>query len=381
MKILLLGEYSRFHNSLKEGLTEMGHKVTLVSDNDFKNYPADIYLYAYWFKDIYILNKIRQGIFRIFKTDVAQWETAVRFYLMRKKFTGYDIVQMVNEYPIQSTPYLEMKMLGYIFKKNKKVFVSSSGDDYICVKYMLSGKPKYSVLTPCKVNPNATHCKYTLKYVTKPFKKLHEFVFENVHAVIPGDMDYALPLQGHPKSTGLVPFPINLKKNAVVEVPSPITSKIMIFHGINKVNYYKKGNDFFEKALDNVKNKYGDRIEVITTWSVPYETYITLYNSCHILLDQIYGYDQGYNALEAMAKGKVVFSGAEDEFMEHYGLTQSERVVVNAIPDVQAIADELSFLIENPSEIVAMGKRARAFVEKEHDHVMIAKKYLEKWGL
>jgi len=381
MKILLLGEYSRFHNSLKEGLTELGHEVTLVSDNDFKNYPADVYLYAYWFKDSYILNKIRQGIYRVFNTDLAQWEVAFRFYLKRKKLTGFDIVQLVNEYPIQSTPHLEIRMLDYIFKNNTKAFLSSSGDDFICVSYMLSGRPKYSVLTPCEINPKAWHCKHTLRYVTKPFKKLHDFVFEHVMAVIPGDMDYSLPMEGHPKSTGLVPFPINTEKIKVVDVTSPIDSKIIIFHGINIYNYYKKGNDFFEKALEIVEKKYGERIEVITTRSIPYNDYIRLYDSCHILLDQIYGYDQGYNALEAMAKGKAVFSGAEDEFMEHFGLTQEQRVVVNAIPDVDAIVKELSFLIENPEEIVAMGKRARAFIEKEHNHIMIAKKYLEKWEL
>jgi hypothetical protein len=37
-----------------------------------------------------------------------------------------------------------------------------------------------------------------------------------------------------------------------------------------------------------------------------YTTYINSYNKAHILLDQTYAYDQGYNALEAMAKGKVV---------------------------------------------------------------------------
>jgi hypothetical protein len=39
---------------------------------------------------------------------------------------------------------------------------------------------------------------------------------------------------------------------------------------------------------------------------VPYATYIELYNKSHIVLDQVFSYDQGYNALEAMAKGKVV---------------------------------------------------------------------------
>ena len=41
MKILLVGEYSRLHNSLKEGLTALGHEVTIVGTGDhFKKYDA-----------------------------------------------------------------------------------------------------------------------------------------------------------------------------------------------------------------------------------------------------------------------------------------------------------------------------------------------------
>ena len=39
MKILLLGEYSNLHATLAEGLRELGHKVTVVSDgNAWRNY-------------------------------------------------------------------------------------------------------------------------------------------------------------------------------------------------------------------------------------------------------------------------------------------------------------------------------------------------------
>ena len=43
MKILLVGEFSRLHNSLKEGLLALGHDVTLVGTGDsFKNFPVDL---------------------------------------------------------------------------------------------------------------------------------------------------------------------------------------------------------------------------------------------------------------------------------------------------------------------------------------------------
>ena len=43
MRILLVGEYSGFHNALKHGLTSLNHEVKIVGDGDgFKKLPVDI---------------------------------------------------------------------------------------------------------------------------------------------------------------------------------------------------------------------------------------------------------------------------------------------------------------------------------------------------
>jgi glycosyltransferase involved in cell wall biosynthesis len=78
-----------------------------------------------------------------------------------------------------------------------------------------------------------------------------------------------------------------------------------------------------------------------------------------------------------MAKGKVVFTGAEKEFEEYYNLT--DKVAINALPNVASLVNELSFLIENPNEIQAIGKRARTFLVKEHDYIKVAEKYIDIW--
>ena len=80
-----------------------------------------------------------------------------------------------------------------------------------------------------------------------------------------------------------------------------------------------------------------------------------------------------------MAKGKVVFTGAEKEFLEYYKL-QEDEVAINALPDVEYLVEKLSFLIENPNKIEEIGKNARKFIEKEHDYKLIAKKYLDTWN-
>jgi glycosyltransferase involved in cell wall biosynthesis len=79
-----------------------------------------------------------------------------------------------------------------------------------------------------------------------------------------------------------------------------------------------------------------------------------------------------------MAAGKVVFTGAEKEFLEHYGL-EDDEVCINALPDVNAIVMKLSMLIENPKQIEEIGNKARKFIAEEHDYKKIASLYLERW--
>jgi glycosyltransferase involved in cell wall biosynthesis len=112
--------------------------------------------------------------------------------------------------------------------------------------------------------------------------------------------------------------------------------------------------------------------------NLPYDEYIDRYDQAHIILDQVLGYDQGYNALEAMAKGKVVFTGAEQEFVEHYQL--ESQVAINALPDADQIYFELERLILNPELISEIGGNARRFIEQEHDYQTIAKRYLNVYA-
>ena len=79
-----------------------------------------------------------------------------------------------------------------------------------------------------------------------------------------------------------------------------------------------------------------------------------------------------------MAKGKVVFTGDEKEFEKYYKI--NEKVAINALPDVDYLVTELTYLIENPNEIIAIGKRARNFIEREHDYIIIAQKYIDIWS-
>ncbi|TBV27611.1 glycosyltransferase family 1 protein [Meridianimaribacter sp. CL38] len=376
MRILLIGEYSRLHNSLKEGLTALGHEVLLVGNGDgFKNYPVDIRLdHSFHSK---FLKKIKIGFYRLTSIDIGSWEIYFKTLLINKKLKGFDVVQLINESSIKATPKLEIKFLKRILKQNKKLFLLSCGIDYQCMKYMMEGKFEYSIMSPYLEDKSLFDLyKFQLQYLNEDYTKLHNFIYNNSNGVIATDMDYHIPLLGNKHYLGLIPNPINIEK--IKYTPLKVDDKIKIFHGVNTKAIVKKGNQYFSDALKIIEKKYGDKVEIKTTYSIPYNEYIKLYDECHILLDQVYGYDQGYNALEAMAKGKVVLTGAEKEFEKFYDL--KHQVAVNVKPDVNQIVNALSDLIENPEKIINISKSARTFIEDYHDYKKIAKKYSNAWS-
>jgi len=377
MDILLIGEFSRLHNSLKEGLEELGHRVVIVGFNDgFKDYPVDYPIVRKW--NSAFLKKFKYAFHRLTGFNINSYFTYRQFKKNQRHFTGFDVVQLINENSFYCGYDYEKKILDFLFANNKRTFLLCCSTDYLTVKYEFEHPDKKSVVQPYldgKVSDKAFA--NVLKFRKKEYKKLHDFIYRNIVGIIASDLDYHIPMQGDAKYLGMIPNPINIKKIEAVALP-PL-DKIVIFHGINNENYYKKGNDYFEKALAFVAKKYGDKVEIITTRSVPYQTYINSYNRAHIVLDMVYSFDQGFNALEAMAKGKVVFTGAEQEFEQFYDLTQ--LVAINAKPDTDYLITALSYLIEHPAEIAAIGARARQFVEREHNYLESAKKYLNTWNL
>ncbi|MFT5215510.1 MAG: glycosyltransferase involved in cell wall biosynthesis [Glaciecola sp.] len=377
MKVLLIGEYSRLHNSLKEGLLQLGHEVVLLGTGDgFKNYPSDIPIKLSVFSNP-TLKIIAKAFDKLFNIQLIELEYYYKLKKIVSSLKGFDVVQLINEQSLKTSPKHEIKLISKLISQNKYLFLLSSGTDYISVKYALDEGFKYSILTPYLEDSSLKkQYRFILKYVSYPYKKLHEFLFENIQGVIASDLDYHIPLKGHSKYLGLIPNPVNTDK--IQFKPLTISDKIIIFHGINRMNYIKKGNVFFQAAIEIIKEKYNEKIEIIVVENLPYNDYIKAFDRCHILLDQVYAYDQGYNALEAMAKGKVVFTGAEQEWLNHYNL-QEDTVAINALPNTVHIASKLEWLINNPDKLIEISKNARAFIEKEHQYKNIANRYLKIW--
>lgn len=376
MKVLLIGEYSRLHNSLKEGLLKLGHEVVIIGSGDaFKDYPVDIYIHQPYTSGLGLF--VKKIIYKLSGIDITSKAIEQQFNKLKSRLSNFDVVQLINENTFNTIPKVEQKLLAHIFQNNNNIFLMSCGADYTSVQFAIHKNFRYSILNPYLENKiSKRDFWHVLKYTTEDYLRLHEFIFKNINGVIASDLDYHIPLQHHNKYLGLIPNPINTEKLEYSALK--ITNKITIFHGINSKNYVKKGNHFFDEALEIIQNMHPKKVTILRTEDLPYDEYIKAFNEAHIVLDQVFAYDQGYNALEAMAKGKVVLTGAEQEWLDYYKL-EANTVVINALPNTEVLVEKISWLIENPSKIFEISKNARAFIEKEHNYISVAKQYLKTW--
>ena len=127
MKILLIGEYSNVHNTLAQGLRQLGHEVCVISDGDtWKNYPRDI--------DVARTPGKRGGI-----------RLMTKLWTLLPKMRGYDVVQLINPMFFELKAERLFWFYNYLRKYNKKVFLGAFGMDWYWVYTCTYNKPlRYS---------------------------------------------------------------------------------------------------------------------------------------------------------------------------------------------------------------------------------------------
>src|SRR4051812_24723978 len=149
MRILLIGEFSRLHNSLKEGLVALGHEVLLVgSGDDFKNFPVDLSIASTTVSNSRTLRFLSKITNKLLGFRLESHEKGRRFKRLLPKLKGFDVVQLINSDAIETLPDVEIELFRRLFLQNEKIFLLVCGDDTPVVEELLKNKLPYSVLTP-----------------------------------------------------------------------------------------------------------------------------------------------------------------------------------------------------------------------------------------
>jgi glycosyltransferase involved in cell wall biosynthesis len=363
-KILLVGEFSNVHWTLAEGLRSLGHQVDVASKGDgWKGYKRDI--------DLSFKNKL----------DV------MRFFLelfFTKKFSGYDVVQLINFrflYPEERDLYNKI-IFNVLRKRNKSVFLAAYGDDYYWSSACRSGAFPYSPYDALDKGyaPNVYYDQM-MQLNNFASRELNEMMAQKSNGIIAGlyDYYYSYAISSFKNKLEFIPFPINTKEISYKKNTLNQGEKMRIFMGIQTQRSVWKGTDVLLQVLTEYVAKYSDEMELIIAESVPFDTYIKMYEDAHVFVDQLYSQGFAMNALYAMAKGKVVLSGGENKMYALYGDSEIEKPVINIVPEKEKIIGVLDQIRQNKNRLEEMGLASRKFVEQYHDYKVVARQYVQVW--
>ena len=130
------------------------------------------------------------------------------------------------------------------------------------------------------------------------------------------------------------------------------------------------------KAAKDLKEKYGARIELNIAESVTFNEYIKLMNGSDAILDQLYSYTPSMNSLEAMSRGIICIGGGEEE---NYDIINERelRPIVNTAPCYDGVITAIEYLLNNTNNIDKMKSDSMLYINRHHDYIKIAKKYIE----
>ena len=362
MKILLIGEASFVHNTLKDGLRGLGHSVTTMSDgNGWHDAPRDIDL----------RRDMRWGKLSGLK---VVWQ------LLRHlpQLCGNDIVQIHN---FQFVPLMyRWNALLFRFLKlvNRHVVKGCFGDDPQIFRRQALGIPAYSDTFWSGAVQNAElHrgriAEVTLHGAEEAWRKTTGMADALVACLYEYWLDYNEP----PFSAKLhyIPLPMSL--------PSPIDIRvkgrgnlIKVLVGRQPKREFMKGAMKIATFVEEVARRHPGRVDIKYVEGMPYDEYLRLLGEADVLVDQLYSYTPSMNSLAAMARGTVVIGGGEEEYYEFIG-EHHLRPVINVRPDVadnQNIATiEKTLFTEGSLE--RLSRQSVEFVRKYHDTRRVAEQY------
>ena len=389
MKILLIGEASFLHNTLKKGLVERGHRVTTMSDgNGWHDAPRDIDLRrdGRWGK----LGGLR-----------VVWQ------LLRHlpQLCGNDVVQIHNYQFVPLMYRWNTLLLRFLKLTNRRVVKGCFGDDPQIFRRQAQGVPAYSDTYWSGQLQNAdqhrdriaeviehgaeaswrktTHMadalvaclyEYWLDYNEPPYAaKLHYIPLpmecEEMVRWCDGEM---VKCVGNDALSPSHPNDSQLPTNLTTSPPHHLT----ILIGLQPKRDFMKGAMKIAAFVEEVARRHPGKVQIKYVEGVPYDEYMHLLAEADVLVDQLYSYTPSMNSLAAMARGTVVIGGGEEEYYEFIG-EDTLRPIINVRPDVpdeeNIAAIERALFTDGTLE--RMAQESIQFVHKYHDYRLVAKQY------
>ena len=395
MKILLIGEASFLHNTLKKGLVERGHRVTTMSDgNGWHDAPRDIDLRrpARWGKlgGLWVVWQLLRHLPKLCFNDVVQ-------------IHNYQFVPLMYRW--------NTLLLRFLKLTNRRVVKGCFGDDPQIFRRQAQGVPAYSDTYWSGQLQNADqHRDRIAEVVEHGAEASWRKTTAMADALVPCLYEYWLDYNEPPYAAKLhyIPLPIECEemlrwcdgemvKCLGNDTPSPshpndshpsdsqlstLNSQLTPSHLLTILIGLQPKRDFMKGAMkiatfvEEVARRHPGKVQIKYVEGVPYDEYMHLLAEADVLVDQLYSYTPSMNSLAAMARGTVVIGGGEEEYYEFIG-EDTLRPIINVRPDVpdeeNIAAIERALFTDGMLE--RMAQESIQFVHKYHDYCHVAEQY------
>lgn len=364
MKILLLGEASFVHSTLRKGFGELGHKVTLVSAGCIWDCP----------RDIDISRNMRWGKLSGLKVI---WTILKNLNV----FIGNDIVQMNDFHTIPLKLGWNELFFKFIKRFNKKVVRGCWGDDSVVFEAQAQGILAYSDTHIGTNAINVEENKWRIEEQHLPeFVSCSRYVNSHADAFAACLYEYYVYYNRDEYRSRLhyLPLPIEIPEAKDIRVKGA-QWPIKVLVGIQKRRDFIKGASIIASFLEKIAAEHPDKVVVNKVYDVPYNEYCKMLEEADVLVDQLYSYTPAMNSLAAMARGTVVIGGGEEEYYEFIG-EKELRPIINVRPhqdeyNMNVLRDALL----TPGRISQLSRESVAFVRKHHDYMKVSRQYIKMY--
>jgi len=362
VRILLIGEASYAHATLRDGLAELGHDVVLMSDG---NAPRDCP------RDIDLRRDPRWGKLGGLK---------VLLTLLRniRRLCGNDVVQIHNYQFVPLKMSWNKMLISFLKRHNRCLIKGCYGDDPQVLERQLKGVPEYSDMywNGCVRNQEQNKARLAEQRLPECVSCFNKAAGSS-DAFVACLYEYylAYDVDSFRSRLHYVPLPMHVPHDARVKGTD---GKIKVLVGVQSRREYLKGARKIAEMIEEVDRRHPGRLSVMYVEDVPYDRYCVMLDEADVQVDQFYSYTPSMNSLAAMARGTVVIGGGEEEFYEFIG-EKKLRPIINVSPE-KSFDDNVATLEQallTPGSVALLSKQSVEFVRKYHDYRKVAAEYVE----
>lgn len=364
MKILMLGDYSNLHACLAKELRRRGHEVTVVSDRGiYMQTQADMEL------------RRKPGV-------IGTLRYAYRIMASLPKWTGYDVVQLINPGFLRLKPEKLRMIYDILRKNNRSVFLTLCSDDYFFVKDCVDsdlfrfsefrvGKEKTPLVMADPWRADGWlipgHATYT--------KHLYDTI-DGAMSVLP-EYDMSARLHMDPDKLLFTNLPVEIENLEFSDMD--LDGPVRILVGMRGNMEIQKGTAHMLELCREIEAEMPGKLEVKAVRNLSLADYLDELRKSHIVIDQLYSYSPATNALQTMALGRITASGGQPEYYEY--INESIRPVFCLAPleDDASIKERLRSLVLDKEQLKRMAVEGRRLVERHNDVRVIASLFETHW--